>query len=561
MMMNSILGVEPAAAGKVLSSPVGSQKKTSESNEFSDFMAAETERSTPAGEESETASESVAENAEDEVSEHPAQPSGLNENVTEEAVQVVEVAVSETTSDTALEIPEQAQVVAEETADSLAAQLAGSADVNEAARNKESVGSVKNEKVSRFDAQPVRGMQEPGSDLGNLPEKGVSPREGLPGEGVKQVLAAGNAASHAEGRVNEGSQTKPKNIGVSESRVLPSPEAAENGATETTKPSRGSGEGLVAAGQSAAAPKAQVAEAGSSREPKSFKTEGAGSTNTMSAAPNERAVEQIAARQPDGVARTASSSVLAAVQSLAAGHSANQEKSHRAELGAAGVEVSEDAAAEALVEKKSKPAGAGGQVVQTALPSQAAQQAATIFQPMLASGEALAETGPHTLSLGLTGEAPGLSQLLAEASIGTQAAHRPELPRMIASQIAEAFAAKGEQKVEVSLNPQELGQVKMRVVTSETGITMIIQAERPETSDLMRRHIHELAEEFRRMGYEDISFEFSGGQSGGDNADENADDGTGQSAGVVGSQSGDETAGTQATQNLRLGSAGVDMRV
>ncbi|OED48562.1 hypothetical protein AB838_11670 [Rhodobacteraceae bacterium (ex Bugula neritina AB1)] len=547
MMMNSILGVEPAAAGKVLSSPVGSQKKTSESNEFSDFMAAETERGTPAGEESETASESVAANAEDEASEHPAQPSGVSENVTDETVQAVEVAVSETTSDTASEVPEQAQVDAEETADSLAAQLAGSADVNEAARNKESVGSVKNEKVSRVDAQPVRGMQEPGSDLGNLPEKGVSPREGLPGEGVKQVLAAGNAASHADGRVNEGSETKSKNTGASEARVLPSPEAAENGATETTKPSRGGGEGLVAAGQS--------------REPKSFKTEGAGSTNTMSAAPNERAVEQIAARQPDGVARTASSSVLAAVQSLAAGPSAYQEKSHRAELAAAGVEVSKDAAAEALVEKKSKPAGAGGQVVQTALPSQAAQQAATIFQPMLASGEALAETGPHTLSLGLTGEAPGLSQLLAEASIGTQAAHRPELPRMIASQIAEAFAAKGEQKVEVSLNPQELGQVKMRVVTSETGITMIIQAERPETSDLMRRHIHELAEEFRRMGYEDISFEFSGGQSGGENTDENADDGTGQSAGVVGSQSGDETAGTQATQNLRLGSAGVDMRV
>lgn len=57
---------------------------------------------------------------------------------------------------------------------------------------------------------------------------------------------------------------------------------------------------------------------------------------------------------------------------------------------------------------------------------------------------------------------------------------------MVAAQLAEAFAAKGEQKVEVSLNPQELGHVKMRVVASETGITMIIQTERPETGDLMR---------------------------------------------------------------------------
>lgn len=166
------------------------------------------------------------------------------------------------------------------------------------------------------------------------------------------------------------------------------------------------------------------------------------------------------------------------------------------------------------------------------------------------------ETGSFSSALDMTHEMPGLSQLLTEATIGTSATHRAELPRMVATQMAEAFAAKGEQKVEVSLNPQELGRVSMRVVTSETGITMVIQTERPETGDLMRRHIHELAEEFREMGYEDISFEFSGGQ---------ADDGQ------SGDQPGGGTANADAlhmaelaepvTQNLQLGAAGVDMRV
>lgn len=215
----------------------------------------------------------------------------------------------------------------------------------------------------------------------------------------------------------------------------------------------------------------------------------------------------------------------------------------------------------------------GSEARTVALPAapQPLQTAAAQLQPLLAGGMTAGKTAAELLSgtdealagtLGLTSETPGLTQLLTEASIGTHGAHRPEAPRMIAAQMAEAFAAKGEQKVEVSLNPQELGQVKMRVVASETGITMIIQTERPETGDLMRRHIHELAEEFRRMGYEDISFEFSGGQAGAGHPGDDADGGSGLSGGTAETRGSDATdAGDAATQNLRLGAAGVDMRV
>lgn len=166
------------------------------------------------------------------------------------------------------------------------------------------------------------------------------------------------------------------------------------------------------------------------------------------------------------------------------------------------------------------------------------------------------ETGPFSGAIEMTHEVPGLSQLLTEATIGTSATHRSELPRMVAAQVAEAFAAKGEQKVEVSLNPQELGRVSMRVVTSETGITMVIQTERPETGDLMRRHIHELAEEFREMGYEDISFEFSGGQGDGGQSEDQSGGGTANADALHMAELAEP-----ATQNLQLGAAGVDMRV
>ena len=45
-------------------------------------------------------------------------------------------------------------------------------------------------------------------------------------------------------------------------------------------------------------------------------------------------------------------------------------------------------------------------------------------------------------------------------------------------------------------------------MTIENGITVTVLAERPETNDLMRRHIDVLNQEFKALGYEDISFAF-----------------------------------------------------
>ncbi len=156
-------------------------------------------------------------------------------------------------------------------------------------------------------------------------------------------------------------------------------------------------------------------------------------------------------------------------------------------------------------------------------------------------------------------EAVGISQMLAEASIRPTSLQNADSVRRIAVQLSEAFASKGERKVDVMLNPKELGRVNMQLATSEGGVKVVIHAERPETGDLMRRHIDELAKEFREMGFGSISFEFSSGD-----AQRQAGGQAEQSNGSQTETSSDADGGIAqqpVTQQLSLGTSGLDMRV
>ncbi|EAQ44179.1 flagellar hook-length control protein [Roseobacter sp. MED193] len=223
--------------------------------------------------------------------------------------------------------------------------------------------------------------------------------------------------------------------------------------------------------------------------------------------------------------------------------------------------------AQAVVSGNASPANTAPKPTTAAAAQISAVQQAFAAQ-MLAGDASGAGAGlggeAQLLSADLTPDLPGLSQLLTEAVAQPGTVHRPETPRLVAVQLAQAFFAKGERNVDVALNPEELGRVKMRVSTSETGITVVIQTERAETGDLMRRHIHELADEFRKMGFENVSFEFNGGgASGGQTSSE------GESASGMGTSSNtdelDDLAASELAekqvQHLRFGNAGVDMRV
>ena len=125
--------------------------------------------------------------------------------------------------------------------------------------------------------------------------------------------------------------------------------------------------------------------------------------------------------------------------------------------------------------------------------------------------------------------------------------------RSASAQAVEVWARQPGKPVEISLNPEELGQVRMTLSTSDTGVTVMITSERPETLDLMRRHIDQLAQELLRLGYENTAFQF-----GADNSDERspAREGARQSDMVP---PGGEQAGNMPSLCLSL--TGLDMRL
>ena len=85
--------------------------------------------------------------------------------------------------------------------------------------------------------------------------------------------------------------------------------------------------------------------------------------------------------------------------------------------------------------------------------------------------------------------------------------------RPVAQQIAAAITGAAEGRVEIRLDPEELGRVALQLQTDGDRVSLVITAERAETSELLRRHLHELAQEFRAMGYRSVDLGF-GGQGG-----------------------------------------------
>lgn len=89
-----------------------------------------------------------------------------------------------------------------------------------------------------------------------------------------------------------------------------------------------------------------------------------------------------------------------------------------------------------------------------------------------------------------------------------------ETARQVAHQIAAAVTSGNAKTTEIALNPEELGRVRLSLSASDGAVTLVILADRPETQELMRRHIDVLAQEFRELGYESITFSFNAdGQS------------------------------------------------
>lgn len=101
-------------------------------------------------------------------------------------------------------------------------------------------------------------------------------------------------------------------------------------------------------------------------------------------------------------------------------------------------------------------------------------------------------------------------------SQGNPLLYRADVPQFIAHQIAVATyrSGDGNRSVELLLTPEELGRVRLKLTSNEGVMTVNVAADRPETLDLMRRHIDTLARAMLEIGFERAQFSFDGGSQG-----------------------------------------------
>lgn len=103
-----------------------------------------------------------------------------------------------------------------------------------------------------------------------------------------------------------------------------------------------------------------------------------------------------------------------------------------------------------------------------------------------------------------------VSQSQMTQSQQLQAPQSAEQARQVAQQLVQATPTQAPGTTEITLNPEELGRVRMSLTMLDGSMTLTIQAERPETADLMRRHIDQLAQTYRQLGFTNIAFNFEG---------------------------------------------------
>ena len=85
----------------------------------------------------------------------------------------------------------------------------------------------------------------------------------------------------------------------------------------------------------------------------------------------------------------------------------------------------------------------------------------------------------------------------------------PQALAKVVPQVIDAIARFAPGEVEIALNPEELGSLRLRMQTSDGGMLVVISAERIETQELIRRSIDILAQDLKDIGFDDIAFHFA----------------------------------------------------
>ncbi|WP_420861719.1 flagellar hook-length control protein FliK [Algirhabdus cladophorae] len=95
------------------------------------------------------------------------------------------------------------------------------------------------------------------------------------------------------------------------------------------------------------------------------------------------------------------------------------------------------------------------------------------------------------------------------SSTPTVSMTKPAIAELVARQIAEGMRiAANPQTVQIELDPAELGRVRLNLTPADGAMALTVVTDRADTSELLRRNIEILAEEFRQLGYSELTFSF-----------------------------------------------------
>lgn len=142
------------------------------------------------------------------------------------------------------------------------------------------------------------------------------------------------------------------------------------------------------------------------------------------------------------------------------------------------------------------------------------------------------ESGTPAMVVGMDSQAParGANAPLEAAPGQAQDAGRAT-GRAVVDQILPALQRGADGRVELTLSPAELGRVEITLQSRDGGMSISLNAERPETLELLRRHIDLLAADMRQFGMTDLSFSFGRETAGGSDENQNQRQGGSDAAG------------------------------
>ncbi|MEJ6403229.1 flagellar hook-length control protein FliK [Yoonia sp. 2307UL14-13] len=102
----------------------------------------------------------------------------------------------------------------------------------------------------------------------------------------------------------------------------------------------------------------------------------------------------------------------------------------------------------------------------------------------------------------------GVERFATTVSTAGASGTTTEAARPVMQQISAAVISARGNTIEVALNPEELGRVRLQISGVDGGLSLQLMSERPETMELLKRHIDLLAQDLEKLGYETLSFSF-----------------------------------------------------